>query len=90
MLEWEFKEEIPRSRLRAAYGEGFKGAPLRCDPASEGVFSRDETARDAQACSQEVQAAYAHLVPTLRRRVPITASQAHLDPIAPSAERNAQ
>ncbi len=37
-----------------------------------------------------LQAAYAHLVPTLRRRVPITASQAHLDPIAPSAERNAQ
>ena len=57
VLEWEFKEEIPRSRLRAAYGEGFKGAPLRCDPLSEGAFSRDETARDAQACSQEVQAA---------------------------------
>ena len=57
MLEWEFKEEIPRSRLRAAYGEGFKGAPLRCDLLSEGAFSRDETVRDAQACSQEVQAA---------------------------------
>ena len=55
VLEWEFKEEIPRSRLRAAYGEGFKGAPLRCDPLSEGAFSRDATARDAQACSQEAQ-----------------------------------
>ncbi len=57
MLEWEFKEEIPRSRLRAAYGEGFKGAPLRCASPSEGAFSRDKTARDAQACSQEAQAA---------------------------------
>ncbi len=57
MLEWEFKEEIPRSRLRANYGEGFKGAPLRCNPASEGAFSRDEAIRDAQVCSQEAQAA---------------------------------
>ncbi len=57
MLEWEFQEEIPRSRLRASYGEGFKGAPLRCDRPSEGAFSRDETIRDAQACSQEAQAA---------------------------------
>ncbi len=55
MLEWEFKEEIPRSRLRAAYGEGFKGAPLRCEQLGEGAFSRDATARDAQACSQEAQ-----------------------------------
>ena len=55
VLEWEFKEEIPRSRLRAAYGEGFKGAPLRCDRPSEGAFSRDATARDAQACSQAAQ-----------------------------------
>jgi hypothetical protein len=57
VLEWEFKEEIPRSRLRAGYGEGFKGAPLRCDPPSEGAFSRDATVRDAQACSPEAQAA---------------------------------
>ncbi len=57
VLEWEFKEEIPRSRLRANYGEGFKGAPLRCNPASEGAFSRDEAIRDAQVCSQEAQAA---------------------------------
>src|SRR6266700_33335 len=57
VLEWEFKEEIPRSRLRASYGEGFKGAPLRCDAPSEGAFSRDETIRDAQACSLEAQAA---------------------------------
>ncbi len=57
VLEWEFKEEIPRSRLRAAYGEGFKGAPLRCDSPSEGAFSRDNTARDVQACSQEAQTA---------------------------------
>ena len=57
MLEWEFKEEIPRSHLRAAYGEGFKGAPLRCGRPGEGAFSRDVTARDAHACSQETQAA---------------------------------
>jgi hypothetical protein len=57
VLGWEFKEEIPRSRLRASYGEGFKGAPLRCDPPSEGAFSRDAPVRDAQACSQEAQAA---------------------------------
>jgi hypothetical protein len=57
VLEWEFKEEIPHSRLRAAYGKGFKGAPLHCDRPSEGTFSRDETIRDAQAWSQEAQAA---------------------------------
>lgn len=56
MLEWEFKEEIPRSRLRAAYGEGFKGAPLRCKQLGEGAFSRDATAGDAQVYSQEAQA----------------------------------
>jgi hypothetical protein len=60
VLEWEFKEEIPRSRLRAAYGEGFKGAPLRCDRASEEAFSRDATARDAHTCWQEAQVAGGH------------------------------
>ncbi len=56
VLEWEFKEEIPRSRLRAAYGEGFKGAPLRCEQLGEEAFSRDKTAHDAQACSQKAPA----------------------------------
>jgi len=56
VLEWEFKEEIPRSRLRAAYGEGFKGAPLRCEQRDEEAFSRDETAHDAQAYSQKAPA----------------------------------
>ncbi len=56
MLEWEFKEEIPRSRLRAAYGEGFKGAPLRCQQRGEEAFTRDETTGDAQVCSQKAQA----------------------------------
>src|SRR5690348_7415490 len=32
LVEFELKEDIPRNRLRAAYGAGFKGAPLGCDP----------------------------------------------------------
>jgi hypothetical protein len=35
-----------------------------------------------------LQAAYASLIPTLRRRVPSTASAAHPDQTALSAERN--
>ncbi len=49
VLEWEYKEEIPRSRLRTAYGDGFKGAPLRCHSSGEGAFSRDEGTRDGEA-----------------------------------------
>jgi hypothetical protein len=46
-----------------------------------------EPTRLAHDC---LQAAYTHLIPTLRRRVPIASSQAHPDQIAPSAERNAR
>jgi hypothetical protein len=46
-----------------------------------------EPTRLAHDC---LQAAYAHLIPPLRRRIPIASSQAHPDQIAPSAERNAQ
>jgi hypothetical protein len=41
LVEFELKEDIPRSRLCAAYGEGFKGAPLCCHPSGEGAFPRD-------------------------------------------------
>jgi hypothetical protein len=41
VIEFEYQEEIPRSRLRAAYGDGFKGAPLRCESSSEARFSQD-------------------------------------------------
>lgn len=27
VVEFEYQEEIPRFRLRAAYGDGFKGVP---------------------------------------------------------------
>ncbi len=46
-----------------------------------------EPTRLAHDC---LQAAYAHLIPTLRRRIPSTSSQAHPDQSTPSAERNAQ
>jgi hypothetical protein len=41
VIEFEYQEEIPRSRLRAAYGDGFKGAPLRCESSSEARFPQD-------------------------------------------------
>lgn len=41
VVEFEYQEEIPRSRLRAAYGDGFKGAPLRCQSSGEGPFPQD-------------------------------------------------
>jgi hypothetical protein len=46
-----------------------------------------EPTRLAHDC---LQAAYAHLVPTLRRRILSTSSQAHPDHTASDAERNAQ
>ena len=49
MVEFEYQEEIPRSRLRAAYGDGFKGAPLRCQSSGEGSFSQDAGVRDETA-----------------------------------------
>ena len=61
VVEFEYKEVIPRSRLQAAYGDGFKGAPLRCHSLSEGAFSRDagmcngEAIPSPQTCSTSWQ-----------------------------------
>ena len=41
VVEFEYQEEIPRHRLRATYGDGFKGAPLRCQTSDEGVLPLD-------------------------------------------------
>lgn len=41
VVDFEYQEEIPRYRLRAAYGDGFKGAPLRCQSSDEGAFPQD-------------------------------------------------
>ncbi len=49
VVEFEYQEEIPRHRLRAAYGDGFKGAPLRCQSSGEGVFPLDAGTCDGQA-----------------------------------------
>jgi hypothetical protein len=61
--------------------------PARKKPKPLEVAIMFEPTRLAHDC---LQAAYAHLIPTLRRRIPMPSSQAHLDQIAPSAERNAQ
>jgi hypothetical protein len=50
VLEFEFTAEISRNRLRAEYGEGFKGAPLNC----EGSFTRDPGELNGQAAKKEV------------------------------------
>jgi hypothetical protein len=49
VVEFEYQEEIPRSRLRAAYGDGFKGAPLRCQSSGEG-----RSPQDAGTCDGKV------------------------------------
>ncbi len=49
VLEFEYQEEIPRYRLRAAYGDGFKGAPLWCQVSGEGTFPPDAATCDGQA-----------------------------------------
>src|SRR2546423_1515840 len=49
VVEFEYQEEIPRSRLRAAYGEGFKGAPFRCQSSGEGHFPQDAGMCDGTA-----------------------------------------
>jgi hypothetical protein len=49
VVEFEYQEEIPRHRLRAAYGDGFKGAPLRCQMSGGGVFPLDAGTCDGQA-----------------------------------------
>ena len=56
MVEFEYQEEIPRSRLRTAYGDGFQGAPLQCQLSGEGLFPQDAPTCDGkatQALSQE-------------------------------------
>src|SRR5438270_3876786 len=49
VVEFEYQEEIPRSRLRAAYGDGFKGAPLRCQLSGEGTIPQDARMCDGEA-----------------------------------------
>ena len=49
VLEFEYQEEILRSRLRAAYGDGFQGAPLRCQSSGEGLFTQDAATCDGTA-----------------------------------------
>ena len=49
VVDFEYQEEISRHRLRAAYGDGFKGAPLRCQMSGEGVFPLDTGTCDGQA-----------------------------------------
>ena len=49
VVEFEYQEEIPRHCLRAAYGDGFKGAPLQCQVSGEGVFPQDAGTCDGQA-----------------------------------------
>ena len=49
VVEFEYQEEIPRYRLRAAYGDGFKGAPLRCQLSGEGAFPPDARTCDGKA-----------------------------------------
>jgi len=49
VIEFEYQEEIPRSRLRTAYGDGFKGAPLRCESSSEARFPQDAGMCDGTA-----------------------------------------
>jgi hypothetical protein len=49
VIEFEYQEEIPRYRLRAAYGDGFKGAPLRCELSGEGAFPPDAGTCDGTA-----------------------------------------
>src|SRR5213594_3586443 len=61
VLEFEYQEEVPRSRLRAAYGDGFKGAPLRCQSSGEGVFPQDAGIGDGAA--NQALAALAQEVP---------------------------
>src|SRR6266498_6165352 len=55
LLEFEFKEEIPRTRLRAGYGQGFLGAPVRCSPSAEGAFPQEQQHDDGTERSQDPQ-----------------------------------
>ena len=56
VLAFVYQVAIPRSHLRASYGDGFLGAPLRCTTRQEeGSFTRGPGARDEQAFLQESQ-----------------------------------
>jgi hypothetical protein len=54
ILGFVYQVAIPRSHLRAAYGEGFKGAPLHCDGhKQEDTFTQDVGVNYDETCSQE-------------------------------------
>ena len=54
VLAFVYQVAIPRSHLRASYGDGFQGAPLRCKKRQEeGSFTRGSGVCDEQAISQE-------------------------------------
>ena len=56
VLAFVYQVAIPRSHLRASYGDGFHGAPLRCKTRQEeGSFTRGSGGCDEQAFSQESQ-----------------------------------
>jgi len=56
VLAFVYQVAIPRSHLRASYGDGFQGAPLRCTtPQKEGSFTRVAGESDEQVTSQESQ-----------------------------------
>lgn len=56
VLAFVYQVAIPRSHLRATYGGGFQGAPLRCTKRQEeGSFPRGLGVCDEQAFSQEKQ-----------------------------------
>ena len=56
VLAFVYQVAIQRSHLRATYGGGFQGAPLRCTKRQEeGSFTRGSGACNEQACSQEKQ-----------------------------------
>ena len=56
VLGFVYQVSIPRSHLRATYGDGFLGAPLRCQKCQEeGSFTRGSGVCDEQAFSQENQ-----------------------------------
>jgi len=56
VVGFEFEERIPRTRLCSAYGDGFKGAPLRCTPQSQDALPRDSNIGDENSISQQPQA----------------------------------
>ena len=55
VLAFVYQVAIPRSHLRASYGDGFHGAPLRCTPhREEGSFTWVAGESDEQTPSQEM------------------------------------